>query len=54
MRGAVDLPPPPPNLFREQTTAGKYRVITLGLDNSGAFGNSAPVKDAVHSFTIVK
>jgi len=35
-------------------SAGKYRVITLGLDNSGAFGNSAPVKDAVHSFTLVK
>ena len=35
-------------------SAGKYRIITAALDKSGAFGNGAPIKDAVHSFTIVK
>ena len=34
--------------------AGRYRIIAVGLDNSGAFGNSAPSKDAVHRFTLVR
>ena len=34
--------------------AGKYRVISAAADNSGAFGNGAPTKDAVHSFTLVR
>jgi hypothetical protein len=34
--------------------AGTYRVIAAGLDNSGARGNSAPAKDAIHRFTLIK
>jgi mRNA-degrading endonuclease toxin of MazEF toxin-antitoxin module len=34
--------------------AGTYRIIVFGLDNSGAFGNSAPSKDSVHRFTLLK
>jgi hypothetical protein len=29
MRAASDLPPPPANLFRERTTAGKYRITPV-------------------------
>ncbi len=28
LRASADLPPPPPNLFREKATAGKYRVTS--------------------------
>ena len=34
--------------------AGLYRVSAYALDNAGSFGNSAPSKDAVHRFTLVK
>jgi len=33
-------------------SAGTYRVIVAAADNSGAFGNSAPRKDAIHRFTL--
>jgi len=29
IRGASDLPPPPANLFREKTSAGKYRITPV-------------------------
>jgi hypothetical protein len=35
-------------------SSGTYRLITAGADNSGAFGNSAPAKDAVHRFVLLK
>lgn len=34
--------------------AGVYRASAYGLDNSGAFGNSAASKDSVHRFTLTK
>jgi hypothetical protein len=34
--------------------AGVYRASAYGLDNTGAFGNSAPSKDSVHRFTLTK
>ena len=34
--------------------AGTYRVIVIGGDTSGAVGNSAPIADAIHRFTLVK
>lgn len=35
-------------------SSGTYRLITAGADGSGAFGNSAPTKDAVHRFVLLK
>jgi hypothetical protein len=35
-------------------SAGLYRVIVAGQDNAGAAGNSAPAKDAIHRFRLVK
>ena len=35
-------------------SAGLYRVIAAGQDNAGAAGNSAPAKDAIHRFRLVK
>ncbi len=32
--------------------AGRYRIIAIGADNSGAFGNSAAAGDAIHKFTL--
>jgi hypothetical protein len=29
LRSASDLPPPPPNLFREKTATGKYRITPV-------------------------
>jgi mRNA-degrading endonuclease toxin of MazEF toxin-antitoxin module len=34
--------------------AGRYRVIVVGADNSGAVGNSAPRSDAIRLFTLTK
>jgi len=34
--------------------AGRYRVIVVGADNSGALGNSAPRADAIRLFTLTK
>jgi hypothetical protein len=34
--------------------AGKYRVIVIGADNSGAAGNSAAKADAIRTFTLIK
>lgn len=35
-------------------SAGVYRVIAAGQDNSGAAGNSASTKDAIHRFTLIR
>jgi hypothetical protein len=35
-------------------SAGAYRIIAAGQDSAGATGNSAPVGDAIHRFTLVK
>ncbi|HEV2784822.1 MAG TPA: choice-of-anchor Q domain-containing protein [Solirubrobacteraceae bacterium] len=35
-------------------SAGAYRVIVVGADNSGAFGNSALRGDAIRRFTLTK
>jgi hypothetical protein len=34
--------------------AGKYRIIVIGVDNSGAAGNTATPADAVRTFTLTK
>ncbi|MEJ7797136.1 MAG: choice-of-anchor Q domain-containing protein [Solirubrobacteraceae bacterium] len=34
--------------------AGRYRVIAVGADNSGALGNSAAPKDAIRTFTLTR
>jgi len=34
--------------------AGVYRLVVAGRDKSGKAGNSAPIKDAVHRFKLVK
>ena len=34
--------------------AGKYRITVVGIDNSGAAGNSASPADAIHTFTLTK
>ncbi|MCA1657155.1 MAG: hypothetical protein LC713_05535, partial [Actinobacteria bacterium] len=39
---------------RRNLSAGTYRIVTAGLDGSGARGNSAPTKDAIHRFTLIK
>ncbi|MDX6676578.1 MAG: hypothetical protein QOE31_630 [Solirubrobacteraceae bacterium] len=33
---------------------GLYRITVVGQDNAGASGNSAPTKDAIHRFRLVK
>jgi hypothetical protein len=33
---------------------GAYRIIAAGQDKGGATGNSAPIGDAIHRFTLVK
>jgi hypothetical protein len=33
---------------------GKYRIIVVGADNAGSFGNSATAAEAIHRFTLVK
>ena len=35
-------------------STGLYRVIAAGQDNAGVAGNSAPSKDAIHRFRLVK
>lgn len=40
------------NANRRKLSAGKYRIIVLGADNSGAAGNSASRADAVRRFTL--
>lgn len=40
------------NADRRKLSAGKYRIIVLGLDNTGAAGNSAPSGDAIRRFTL--
>jgi hypothetical protein len=34
--------------------AGRYRIIAIGVDNSGAAGNTAAQADAVRTFTLTK
>jgi hypothetical protein len=34
--------------------AGRYRIIVVGVDGTGAFGNTAAQADAVHTFTLTK
>jgi len=40
------------NANRTKLSAGKYRIIVLGADNSGAAGNSAPRADSIRRFTL--
>jgi hypothetical protein len=40
------------NANASKLSAGKYRIIVLGADNSGAAGNSAAPADAIRSFTL--
>ena len=42
------------NVNARKLSAGKYRVIVVGADNSGAFGNSARRGDAIRRFTLTK
>ncbi|CAA9533345.1 MAG: hypothetical protein AVDCRST_MAG67-4451 [uncultured Solirubrobacteraceae bacterium] len=42
------------NVNARRLSAGKYRVIAVGADNSGAFGNSAARGDAIRRFTLTK
>lgn len=42
------------NVDARKLSAGKYRIIVVGADNSGAFGNSAPRGDAIRRFTLTK
>jgi hypothetical protein len=43
-----------PSTKTKKLTAGLYRVTVFGVDGSGAFGNSAPSKDAVIRFRLTK
>lgn len=40
------------NANRRKLSAGKYRIVVLGADNSGAAGNSASRADAVRRFRL--
>lgn len=40
------------NANRTRLSAGTYRIIVLGADNSGAAGNSAPRADAIRRFRL--
>jgi hypothetical protein len=42
------------NANASKLSAGKYRIIVLGADNTGAAGNSAPAADAIRTFTLTK
>ncbi|MDP8968170.1 MAG: hypothetical protein M3N04_06190, partial [Actinomycetota bacterium] len=42
------------NVNARKLNAGTYRIIVVGADNSGAFGNSAPRGDAIRRFTLTK
>jgi hypothetical protein len=42
LRGSADLPPPPPNLFREKPATGKYRV-TPAPSTTTRVGGPGPV-----------
>jgi hypothetical protein len=42
------------NANARKLSAGKYRIIVFGADNSGAFGNSAPVAASVRRFELTK
>ncbi|HLK40068.1 MAG TPA: hypothetical protein VKU41_25100 [Polyangiaceae bacterium] len=45
VRGTADLPPPPPNLFREKGS-GKYKVATPSKRSSGPIPREEPTGDA--------
>jgi hypothetical protein len=42
------------NANRTRLSVGKYRIIVLGADNSGAAGNSAPAADSIRRFEIIR
>ena len=42
------------NANARRLSAGRYRIIVFGGDNSGANGNSAPPGDAVRRFTLTR
>jgi len=42
------------NVNATRLSAGKYRIIVLGLDNSGSVGNSAAPADAIRRFELTQ
>ncbi|MDQ3723095.1 MAG: hypothetical protein M3376_08530, partial [Actinomycetota bacterium] len=42
------------NADARKLSAGRYRIIVLGGDNSGSVGNSASRGDAIRRFTLTK
>jgi hypothetical protein len=42
------------NANASKLSVGKYRIIVLGADNSGAAGNSAPPADSIRRFSLTK
>ena len=42
------------NVNARRLSAGKYRIMVVGADNSGAFGNSAKRADAIRRITLTK
>lgn len=42
------------NVDARKLSAGRYRIIAVGADNSGAFGNSASRGDAIRRLTLTK
>jgi hypothetical protein len=46
LRSASDLPPPPPNIFREKTATGKYRITPMPPHASSGDPASRPAPGA--------